>query len=361
MKTTNELAVFLVFYNYYQRDKFNLSVLSKVANKYILKNPNNRFNDYATSIPLLLKDLYKKYTDEHYIQFKEADFDEVIYIVQKYFTEMPKEFFHILQKVYDSSKPIKSITFQSLSPYDPSLDIFSERFNPIQSLSSRNLLLPVDLTLFPAQDNLSKVSSLLPKEVIFEKEEGLRLATFPADVVDETYEDIMALLNKDKIKPAVDVNPSEKEELKSESNNSFRDQLYEKRQKEKEIEIEQRRQQQQERQEAHSRMLETIAERAIPRYISVNQMGEKCESPSPLQLLYDLMKEKARVRVLVRRRTSIRGSVDGYLVGFDRFWNLLLKDCDEEFIPNHFVSCSTVVCFVYQWLLLFSFLFIRKI
>jgi small nuclear ribonucleoprotein (snRNP)-like protein len=358
MKTTNEIAVLLVFYYYYQRNKLNLSDLKKVVNKYILRNPKNpALNEYATSIPALLADLYKKYTNEHYIQFKEADFDEVIYIIQKYFKEMPKEFLHILQKVYDSLQPKKSVAFQSLSPpYNHSLDIFSEYFNPAESLSSGNLFLPVDLTLFPAQDNLTKVTALLPKEVIFEKEDGLRLAKFPADVVDETYEDIMTLLNKDKIKP-LDVKQSEKEEGKSESFNSFRDQLYEKRQKEKEIEIELRRQQLQERQEAHSRILETIAERAIPHYVSVNQMGEKCESPSPLQLLYDLMKEKARVRVLIRRRNSIRGSVDGYLVGFDRFWNLLLKDCDEEFIPNHLVSYSNIVCCVYH-LLLFSFVFI---
>jgi small nuclear ribonucleoprotein (snRNP)-like protein len=45
---------------------------------------------------------------------------------------------------------------------------------------------------------------------------------------------------------------------------------------------------------------------------------------------------------------SIRGSIDAYIVGFDRFWNVLLKDCDEEYIPNH----QVIICFAFLFFLM---------
>lgn len=49
----------------------------------------------------------------------------------------------------------------------------------------------------------------------------------------------------------------------------------------------------------------------------------------PMLVLRQSIKEQRRIRVMVRREHGIRGSLEGSLVWFDKFWNLWLRDVDE--------------------------------
>lgn len=88
---------------------------------------------------------------------------------------------------------------------------------------------------------------------------------------------------------------------------------------------------------------ERLADASIPKYVMRNEMGVETTLPSPLALLYDFMQRKERVRIVVRRRHAIRGSMDAYIRGFDRYWNLYLSDVDEEFIFNKVRYCLFIL------------------
>ncbi|XP_067628636.1 U7 snRNA-associated Sm-like protein LSm11 [Eurosta solidaginis] len=51
----------------------------------------------------------------------------------------------------------------------------------------------------------------------------------------------------------------------------------------------------------------------------------------PMIALRECMEEKRRVRVLVRHEHGIRGSLEGTLICFDKFWNLWLRDVKEVY------------------------------
>lgn len=87
--------------------------------------------------------------------------------------------------------------------------------------------------------------------------------------------------------------------------------------------------------------LDRLAEASIPKYTFRNDLGEEKVLASPLALIHNFMIKKERVRIIIRRRHAIRGSLDAYIQGFDRFWNLFLTDVDEEFILNK-VSTITI-------------------
>jgi len=55
---------------------------------------------------------------------------------------------------------------------------------------------------------------------------------------------------------------------------------------------------------------------------------------SPLALLEQLMRSKARAHVVLRRRGGVKGVLLGYVQAFDRHMNLLLADVDEVSAPN---------------------------
>lgn len=77
-----------------------------------------------------------------------------------------------------------------------------------------------------------------------------------------------------------------------------------------------------------------LAEASVPKYTFRNDSGVETVLASPLSLIHQFMQSKERVRIIVRRHAAVRGSLDAYVQGFDRFWNLFLTDVDEEFIFN---------------------------
>lgn len=55
----------------------------------------------------------------------------------------------------------------------------------------------------------------------------------------------------------------------------------------------------------------------------------------PLSLLYKCFFERKRIKVLVRYIDCIRGTLTGYIVGFDKHLNIILKDADEIYTPRY--------------------------
>lgn len=73
-----------------------------------------------------------------------------------------------------------------------------------------------------------------------------------------------------------------------------------------------------------------------------NDLGVQMSIPAPISLLKQFIVEKQRIRVVLRRRSGLRGSIDGFIRCFDRYYNLLLYDCDEEYLLNKQRSRSMI-------------------
>merc|ERR1719166_778175 len=57
---------------------------------------------------------------------------------------------------------------------------------------------------------------------------------------------------------------------------------------------------------------------------------EECQT-GPLAVLRDCARAGTRVKVWTRGPANIRGFLSGFLVAFDKHWNLALTDVDEQF------------------------------
>ncbi|KAL9182025.1 hypothetical protein ACHAXT_012368 [Thalassiosira profunda] len=62
-------------------------------------------------------------------------------------------------------------------------------------------------------------------------------------------------------------------------------------------------------------------------------MASRYESKTsgPLSLLYSIVANRQRARVMVRYVDCVRGTLTGYLIGFDKHFNLIMKDVDEVY------------------------------
>lgn len=83
--------------------------------------------------------------------------------------------------------------------------------------------------------------------------------------------------------------------------------------------------------------LERIALSSTKQKISTtNEKGEPSVylEDGPLLLLYNAMKRRQRIRVVIRHSNSVRGTLDGVVHGFDRHFNLLLTNVEERYVPS---------------------------
>ena len=62
-------------------------------------------------------------------------------------------------------------------------------------------------------------------------------------------------------------------------------------------------------------------------------MVSSYEQPTsgPLSLLYSILQQRQRVRIMIRYVDCIRGTLTGYLIAFDKHFNMILKDVDEVY------------------------------
>lgn len=61
----------------------------------------------------------------------------------------------------------------------------------------------------------------------------------------------------------------------------------------------------------------------------------------PMSLIHRLFEKRQRVRVLIRYVNGIRGTLTGYLVAYDKHYNMILRDVDEVYCPRHAASSAT--------------------
>jgi small nuclear ribonucleoprotein (snRNP)-like protein len=70
--------------------------------------------------------------------------------------------------------------------------------------------------------------------------------------------------------------------------------------------------------------------RKISLFLSMASQYEH-KSSGPLSLLYSIVANRQRARVMVRYADCIRGTLTGYLLAFDKHFNMLLKDVEEVY------------------------------
>jgi small nuclear ribonucleoprotein (snRNP)-like protein len=70
--------------------------------------------------------------------------------------------------------------------------------------------------------------------------------------------------------------------------------------------------------------------RKISMFLSMSSQYEN-KSSGPLSLLYSIVANRQRARVMVRYVDCIRGTLTGYLLAFDKHFNMLLKDVEEVY------------------------------
>ncbi|XP_064109236.1 U7 snRNA-associated Sm-like protein LSm11 isoform X2 [Macrobrachium nipponense] len=70
-----------------------------------------------------------------------------------------------------------------------------------------------------------------------------------------------------------------------------------------------------------------------------NVLNRMEEIQGPLAVLRRCQQENIRVKVYTRNHSEIRGLVTGYVIAFDKHWNLALRDVDEVFQKK--IRCKT--------------------
>ncbi len=54
----------------------------------------------------------------------------------------------------------------------------------------------------------------------------------------------------------------------------------------------------------------------------------------PFSLLYNIQIQKQRIRIMIRYTDCIRSTLTGYLIAFDKHYNMILRDVDEVYTPT---------------------------
>ncbi len=161
--------------------------------------------------------------------------------------------------------------------YNPQLDIYSSSFNPTKALEVRNIISPTQTVNY--SDNLN----------------SLKKHYFGSGAFDRTL--LTQLRSSTSSKPVIQ-EVSEKEKPKI-------------------------------------HIFDEIAAAAIkpikPKTGEFNS-GSDAANP-PIHLIYQFMQENIRVCITIRRKSGVRGCLKGYIKAFDKHFNLLLADVDEEYLP----------------------------
>lgn len=74
----------------------------------------------------------------------------------------------------------------------------------------------------------------------------------------------------------------------------------------------------------------TVLQRVIKQRRTVlARMSEIGNSRGPLSRIATFCHRKERVKVYIRSAASVRGYCEGYIIAFDKHWNLVMNDVNE--------------------------------
>lgn len=78
------------------------------------------------------------------------------------------------------------------------------------------------------------------------------------------------------------------------------------------------------------------------------RMSEIGKSRGPLSRIATFCHRKIRVKVYIRSAASIRGQCEGYIIAFDKHWNLVMDDVKEIWTrKNKYKSLAFGKMFIY--------------
>ncbi|TRY75514.1 hypothetical protein TCAL_11209 [Tigriopus californicus] len=83
-------------------------------------------------------------------------------------------------------------------------------------------------------------------------------------------------------------------------------------------------------------------------------MERQATKGGPMAFLSECVNQRIRVKVVVRGAVSIRGSLEAFVLAFDKYWNLVLSDVDELFSrkrrgPSMFTDQDATEANVWTW------------
>jgi len=66
-------------------------------------------------------------------------------------------------------------------------------------------------------------------------------------------------------------------------------------------------------------------------------IAEQCKK-GPFEFLHRLFQKRQRVRILIRYVNGIRGTLTGYILAYDKHFNMILSDVDEVYCPRSTIT-----------------------
>jgi small nuclear ribonucleoprotein (snRNP)-like protein len=71
-------------------------------------------------------------------------------------------------------------------------------------------------------------------------------------------------------------------------------------------------------------------QKKVPMLLSISAKYESKRS-GPLSLLYSIVANRQRARVMIRYVDCVRGTLTGYIIAFDKHFNMIMRDVDEVY------------------------------
>lgn len=81
----------------------------------------------------------------------------------------------------------------------------------------------------------------------------------------------------------------------------------------------------------------------------MSEIGKSC---GPLSRIATFCHRKQRVKVYIRSAISVRGHCEGYIIAFDKHWNLVMNDVDEVWTRKNKYKSLPIIGKVYLYSLL---------
>lgn len=78
-----------------------------------------------------------------------------------------------------------------------------------------------------------------------------------------------------------------------------------------------------------------------PRRTVLKRMSEISKSVGPLSRIATLCHRKQRAKVYIRSAVSVRGHCEGYIIAYDKHWNLVMDDVTEVWTKKN--KCKSLL------------------